>query len=224
VIPLRDVIPSRTTPFVTVTIIILNAIVFLYQETLPEPFQKQFVLTFALIPADFSWLNVFTSMFMHGGWMHILGNMLYLWIFGDNVEDRMGHGRFIAFYLLCGMAAAFAQTAVNPDSNIPMLGASGAIAGVLGAYLIMFPQSRVLTLIPLFIIWEIVEIPAVIVLGIWFVLQLLSGVGSLASTDTHGGVAFWAHIAGFVCGMALVPLFKRSERQSVDWWSGPRQA
>jgi membrane associated rhomboid family serine protease len=224
VIPLRDVIPSRTTPFVTVTLIILNAIVFLYQETLPDPIQKQFVLTFALIPADFSWLNVFTSMFMHGGWMHILGNMLYLWIFGDNVEDRMGHGRFIVFYLLCGMAAAFAQTAVNPDSNIPMLGASGAIAGVLGAYLIMFPQSRVLTLIPLFIIWEIVEIPAVIVLGIWFVLQLLSGVGSLASTDTGGGVAFWAHIAGFVCGMALVPFFKQRQRQSVDWWSGPRQA
>ncbi len=160
-IPLRDVIPSRTTPFVTVTIIILNAIVFLYQETLPDPIQKQFVLTFALIPAD---------------------------------------------------------------SRIPMVGASGAIAGVLGAYLIMFPQSRVLTLIPLFIIWEIVEIPAVIVLGIWFVLQLLSGVGSLASTDTGGGVAFWAHIAGFVCGMALVPFFKRAERQRVDWWSGPRQA
>jgi membrane associated rhomboid family serine protease len=222
VIPLRDVIPSRTTPFVTVTIIILNAIVFLYQVTLPEPLQKQFVLSFALIPADFSWLNVFTSMFMHGGWMHILGNMLYLWIFGDNVEDRFGHGRFIVFYLLCGMAAAFAQTAVNLDSNIPMVGASGAIAGVLGAYLIMFPQSRVLTLIPLFIIWEIVEIPAVIVLGIWFVLQLLSGVGSLASAETGGGVAFWAHIAGFVCGMALVPLFRRSERQSVEWWNGPR--
>jgi membrane associated rhomboid family serine protease len=218
VIPLRDVIPSRTTPFVTITIIVLNALVFLYQETLPVYLQKQFVLTFALIPADFSWVNVFTSMFMHGGWGHILGNMLYLWIFGDNVEDRMGHGRFIAFYLLCGMAAAFAQTAVNPDSMIPMVGASGAIAGVLGAYLILFPHSRVLTLIPLFIIWEVIEIPAVIVLGVWFVLQLLSGVGSLASADTGGGVAFWAHIAGFVTGMALIPFFKRPERQQVEWW------
>jgi membrane associated rhomboid family serine protease len=221
VIPLRDVIPSRTTPFVTVTIIILNVLVFLYQELLPVYVQKEFVLTFALIPADFSWLNVLTSMFMHGGWGHILGNMLYLWIFGDNVEDRVGHGRFVAFYLLCGVAAALAQTAVNPDSHVPMVGASGAIAGVLGAYIVMFPRSRVLTLIPLFIFWEIIEIPAAIVLGVWFVLQLLSGVGSLAMTESGGGgVAFFAHIAGFVTGMGLIFLFRRPERQRVEWWDG----
>jgi membrane associated rhomboid family serine protease len=221
VIPLRDVIPSRTTPFVTVTIIVLNVLVFLYQELLPDYVQKEFVLTFALIPADFSWLNVFTSMFMHGGWGHILGNMLYLWIFGDNVEDRVGHGRFVAFYLLCGVAAALAQTFINPDSRIPMVGASGAIAGVLGAYIVMFPRSRVLTLIPLFIIWEVIEIPAAIVLGLWFVLQLVSGVGSLASTTSDGGgggVAFWAHIAGFVTGMGLILVFRRPERQRVEWW------
>jgi len=186
VIPLRDVIPSRTTPVVTVTIIVLNVLIFLYQWILPPYVQKEFVLTFALIPADFSWLTVFSSMFLHGGWSHILGNMLYLWIFGDNVEDRMGHGRFIAFYFLCGIAAALAQTAIDPGSEIPMVGASGAIAGVLGAYLIMFPHSRVLTLIPLFIIWEVVEIPAIIVLGFWFILQLFSGIGSLASTQQAG--------------------------------------
>jgi membrane associated rhomboid family serine protease len=218
VIPLRDVIPSRTTPFVTVTIIVLNVLIFLYQWILPPYVQREFVQTFALIPADFSWLTVFSSMFLHGGWGHILGNMLYLWIFGDNVEDRMGHGRFVAFYFLCGIAAALAQTAIDPSSQIPMVGASGAIAGVLGAYLIMFPHSRVLTLIPLFIIWEVVEIPAIIVLGLWFVVQLFSGLGSLAATQQGGGVAFWAHIAGFVTGMALIPLFRRPERQRVEWW------
>jgi membrane associated rhomboid family serine protease len=219
VIPLRDVIPSRTTPYVTITLIVLNVLIFLYQWILPPYVQKQFVMTFALIPADFSWLTVFSSMFLHGGWSHILGNMLYLWIFGDNVEDRVGHGRFIVFYLLCGVAAALAQTMIDPQSEIPMVGASGAIAGVLGAYLIMFPHSRVLTLIPLFIIWEIVEIPAVIVLGLWFVIQLFSGVGSLATMDKQGGgVAFWAHIAGFVTGMALIFVFKRPERQTVEWW------
>ena len=218
-IPLRDVIPSRTTPFVTITLIVLNVLIFLYQWILPPYVQKQFVMAFALIPADFTWLTVFTSMFLHGGWSHILGNMLYLWIFGDNVEDRVGHGRFIVFYLLCGVAAALAQTAIDPQSQIPMVGASGAIAGVLGAYLIMFPHSRVLTLIPLFIIWEVVEIPAVIVLGLWFVIQLFSGVGSLATMDrSGGGVAFWAHIAGFVTGMALIFVFKRPERQTVEWW------
>jgi membrane associated rhomboid family serine protease len=218
VIPLRDVIPSRTTPYVTVTIIVLNVLIFLYQELLPVYVQKEFVMAFALIPADFTWLNVFTSMFLHGGWAHILGNMLYLWIFGDNVEDRVGHGRFVVFYLLCGVAAALAQTAVDPQSQVPMIGASGAIAGVLGAYIVMFPRSRVLTLIPLFIIWEVVEIPAVIVLGVWFILQLLSGVGSLASANAGGGVAFWAHTAGFLTGVALIFVFKRPERQSVEWW------
>jgi membrane associated rhomboid family serine protease len=219
VIPLRDVIPSRTTPFVTITLIVLNVLVFLYQWMLPPYVQKQFVMAFALIPADFSWLTVFSSMFLHGSWSHILGNMLYLWIFGDNVEDRVGHGRYVVFYLLCGVAAALAQTAIDPQSQIPMVGASGAIAGVLGAYIVMFPRSRVLTLIPLFIIWEVVEIPAVIVLGLWFVLQLFSGLGSLANMDrSMGGVAFWAHIAGFITGMGLIFVFRRPERQTVEWW------
>ena len=218
-IPLRDVIPSRTTPVVTIALIVLNGLVFLHEMTLDDGPFRMFVATYWLVPAQFDVVSLFTSMFVHGGWTHFLGNMLYLWIFGDNVEDRVGHGRFIVFYLGCGVVAALVQSTVNAGSDVPMIGASGAISGVLGAYIVMFPHSRVLTLIPLFIIWEVVEIPAVIVLGLWFVLQLFSGLGSLATMDkSMGGVAFWAHIAGFVTGMALIFLFKRPERQTVEWW------
>jgi membrane associated rhomboid family serine protease len=217
-IPLRDVIPSRTTPFVTIGIIAVNALVFLYEQSLPESLYRRFVATHGLVPADFAWLSVLTSMFLHGGWMHFLGNMLYLWIFGDNVEDRVGHGRFIVFYLLCGAVAALVQTFFNVNSVIPMVGASGAIAGVLGAYLVMFPHSRVLTLIPIFIFIEIVEIPAAILLGLWFVLQLFSSLGSLGAEADVGGVAFWAHVAGFVAGVVGIRLFRRPERQRVEWW------
>jgi membrane associated rhomboid family serine protease len=159
-------------------------------------------------------------MFLHGGWLHFLGNMLYLWIFGDNVEDRFGHGRYLVFYLLAGTAAAFLQALFNPASRLPMVGASGAIAGVLGAYLVMFPHSRVLTLVPIFFFIQIIEIPAIILLGFWFLLQLASGVGSLGRTAAQdvGGVAFWAHAGGFVAGMLLVALFRRPERQRVEWW------
>src|SRR5262249_10199107 len=141
-IPLRDVIPSRTTPYVTITIVVINALVFLYEFSLSDQQVNNFVFSYGLVPAYFSWPAVFTSMFLHGGFLHIAGNMLYLWIFGDNVEDRMGHGRFIVFYLLCGIAAALAQTLTVPDSMVPMVGASGAIAGVMGAYFILYPQSR----------------------------------------------------------------------------------
>ena len=147
-IPLRDVIPSRTTPYVTISLVAINVLVFLYQFSL-GPDVNRFVLTFALIPAYFSWINVLTSMFLHGGFLHVAGNMLYLWIFGDNVEDRMGHGRFLAFYLLCGAAAAIGQTLTVPDSMVPMVGASGAIAGVMGAYFVLYPRSRIVTLLPL---------------------------------------------------------------------------
>lgn len=217
-IPLRDVIPSRTTPFVTVGIIVLNGLVFLYQQSLPEFAFQRFVFAYGLVPAQFNPPTIVTSMFLHGDLWHFLGNMLYLWIFGDNVEDRVGHGRFVVFYLLCGVTAAAVQTAFNPDSMVPMIGASGAIAGVLGAYLVMFPHSRVLTLLPLIIFWDIVEIPAIILLGLWFVLQVVSGVGSLGSAADTGGVAFWAHAAGFVTGVATIALFRRPERQRVEWW------
>jgi membrane associated rhomboid family serine protease len=220
-IPLRDVIPSRTTPVVTVALIVVNATVFLYEFSL-GPEVNDFIIAFGLIPAAFSWVTLLTSMFLHGGFLHCAGNMLYLWIFGDNVEDRMGHGRFLTFYLLCGTAAALAQTIMSPDSVVPMVGASGAIAGVMGAYFVMYPHSRIVTLIPIIVFIQIIEVPAIFFLGIWFVMQFLSGVGSIASAASRqpaGGVAFWAHVAGFVAGVGGVFLFRRPERQSVDWWN-----
>ena len=215
-IPLRDVIPSRTTPVVTVSLIVANVAVFLYELTLGRDVEE-FTRVFGLVPADFSWFTLFTSMFLHGGLFHVGGNMLYLWIFGDNVEDRMGHGRFLAFYVLCGTAAALTQTFTSPESTVPMVGASGAIAGVMGAYFVLYPRSRIVTLIPLFFFFQIVEIPAIFFLGIWFVMQFLSGVGSIAASAT-GGVAFWAHIGGFVAGVVGVLLLRRPERQRVEWW------
>ena len=220
-IPLRDVIPSRTTPVVTIALIVVNALVFLYQFSL-GPAAEQFVYTWGLVPAFFSWTSVLTSMFLHGGLFHFGGNMLYLWIFGDNVEDRMGHGRFLAFYLLCGAAAALAQTFMDPESPIPMVGASGAIAGVMGAYFVLYPRSRIVTLLPIFVFVQLIEVPAVFFLGLWFVMQFISGLGTMATAgggELVGGVAFWAHVAGFAAGFVTVFLFRRPERQRVEWWN-----
>ena len=213
-IPLRDVIPSRTIPFFTITFIVLNAVAFLFELSLPERTLERFIFTYGVVPARLDPLTIVTSMFLHAGWMHFLGNMLYLWIFGDNVEDRLGHARFVVFYLLCGAAAALAHVWINPDSAIPTVGASGAIAGVMGAYFVLYPHSRVLALVPLFIIWEIVEVPAIFFLGIWFLMQFFSGVGSVvARTGVEtGGVAFWAHIAGFVAGVAAVLVLRKPSR------------
>ena len=222
-IPLRDVIPTRTTPFVTVTLIVLNAVAFACQLWLGDAGQA-LVRSWGLVPAAFSWGTVLTSMFLHGGLLHFGGNMLYLWIFGDNVEDRMGHGRFLAFYLLCGTVAALAQTAMVPDSAVPMVGASGAIAGVMGAYFVLYPRSRIVTLVPIVFFFQILEVPAIFFLAIWFLIQFVSGVGSIAATaaEPAGGVAFWAHVAGFVAGLGGVLLFRRPERQRVEWWDGVR--
>ena len=226
-IPLRDVIPSRTTPYVTVTLIVLNGLVFAYEFLLGTGVQE-FIYLFGLVPAEFSWPTVFTSMFLHGGLMHAGGNMLYLWIFGDNVEDRMGHGRFVAFYLLCGVAAALAQTWMSPGSLVPMVGASGAIAGVMGAYFVLYPKSRIVTLLPLIFFFQVIEVPAIVFLGIWFLMQFVSGLGSLAATSADGaaqmagGVAFWAHVAGFAAGLVGVWFFRRPERQDVEWWDASR--
>ena len=211
--PISDVIPSRTTPFVTVSLIAINVVVFLYQVTLSDLALELFVGTYALIPAWFSWPALFTSQFLHAGWMHAIGNMLYLWIFGDNVEDRLGHGRFLIFYLASGAAAALLQMLFNPFSNVPMVGASGAIAGVMGAYFVLYPHSRVLTAVFLVIFFDIIEIPAIFFLGIWFLMQLLSGVGSLgASNAAGGGTAFWAHIGGFVVGAAIGAVLRATDR------------
>jgi membrane associated rhomboid family serine protease len=201
-IPLRDVIPSRTTPYITVTIIGLNLLAWLLEIALPGDVLPLFLRVYGVVPADFHALTLITSMFLHGGWMHVLGNMWYLWIFGDNVEDRLGHGRFILFYLLCGVVAALGQIAMDPGSTLPTIGASGAIAGVMGAYFVLYPRSRVLTLIPLIIFWEIIELPAIVLLGFWFVMQLFSaGAIAITSSTGGGGVAFAAHVAGFVVGM-----------------------
>ena len=245
---------------VTVTLIVLNLLLFLYQGYLqtqpavlndgiawqnegltppafnpvayrahrlsggdpafyPIPAGDHVITQYAIIPAELLrgqdlpptipipvWLTILTSMFLHGGLMHLLGNMLYLWIFGDNVEDAMGPIRFLLFYILCGVAAALTQIAIDPGSAIPLIGASGAIAGVLAAYFMLFPHARVLTLIPIFFFLRLISVPAVFLLGVWFLLQVISGAGSLGS---GGGVAWFAHIGGFIAGAALVFLFRR---------------
>ena len=199
----------RTVPVVTVVLIAINVIMFVIELSAGD----EFIQAFAFVPARFAEApaaeayTIFTAMFLHGGWMHLFGNMLFLWIFGDNVEDRLGHPQFLFFYLLTGVVATLAQFAISPHSSIPNVGASGAIAGVLGAYILMFPQSRVNVLLGR----QIVAMPAVIVLGMWIALQLVSGVGTIASTDESanvGGVAYMAHIGGFIAGLLMAFLFQ----------------
>jgi membrane associated rhomboid family serine protease len=198
----------RTVPLVTYTLIALNVLFFFVELGGGDAF----IVKWAFIPSRFlsnpfsDFLTLFTSMFMHSGWVHLGGNMLYLWIFGDNVEDRFGHIKFIIFYLLCGLAATFAQLAFSSGSNVPNLGASGAIAGVLGAYILLFPKGRVRVLHG----QQVIQVPALIVIGIWIVLQLFSGIGSIANTAQTGGVAYMAHIGGFVAGFLLTFLFRGS--------------
>lgn len=232
-IPLRDTNPRRTFPFVTYGLVGLNIAAFLWQVSLGARLEEA-LFDYAFIPARFwvtgNWLadmmTIVISMFLHGGLLHIGSNMLYLWIFGDNIEDRLGHGRFLVFYLACGFIATYAHAIFSPGSRIPAIGASGAIAGVLGAYLVLFPKARVLTLIPIFIFITIRELPAVLLLGIWFVLQLFSGVGSLGVTDAQdmGGVAYFAHIGGFVAGLVLIVAFgglrgTRRKEPPPPWWA-----
>ena len=217
--PIRDVIPSRTTPGVTLLLIALNVLVYVLQTGLSDGAPNGFIATFGLVPANFSIVNVFTAMFVHAGLAHLAGNLLFLWIFGDNVEDRLGHGRYLLFYLICGAAAAVAQTALNPISAVPMVGASGAIAGVMGAYLVLYPRSRVLMLFPFPPI--LFELPAVVFLGVWFAVQFVSGLGTLpmfGAVNLSGGIAFWSHVMGFVTGVVLVRVMRRPERMTVDWW------
>jgi rhomboid family protein len=193
----------------------INAGAFILEQTLTDRELHILTVVYGLVPAEFSLASVLTSMFLHAGWMHFLGNMLYLWIFGDNVEDRLGHGRFLLFYLACGTAAAAGQTLWNPTSLVPMIGASGAIAGVMGAYFLLFPHSRVLTFVWLILYFDLLEIPAIFFLGFWFFMQLLSGVGSIGLAG--GGTAFWAHAAGFAAGAMLVLVLRRPERQRIEW-------
>jgi membrane associated rhomboid family serine protease len=222
-IPLHDDNPTEIVPIVTIALIVLCSLVFLYQASLPEPLAEAFVFAYGAIPAAILGpdheeipvetrvgipvtLTLVTSMFLHGGWMHLVGNMLYLWIFGNNIEDAMGHVKFILFYVLCGIVAALSHAVTDPSSTVPMVGASGAISGVLGAYLLLFPRAQVLVLIPMGLFTRAMYVPAGVVLGFWFLLQLVNGGMSLGGSG--GGVAWFAHIGGFVAGMALVGLFK----------------
>ena len=223
-IPLRDNLPTHRTPVVTLVLIGINTYVFLKVFLLGAYGGQRFLLYFGLIPCSLTGscqvtgrafspeLTLLTSMFVHAGFFHFAGNMLYLWIFGNNVEDAMGRVRFAVFYLLCGLVAAYGQVLVGPNSRLPMVGASGAISGVLGAYLLLFPHARVLTLIPIGFFLSMVEIPALFVLGFWIVVQLLNGF--LTFSYEEGGVAWFAHIGGFIAGFALIGLFKR---RSVPW-------
>ena len=207
--PYKDDNPRILFPFVTYTIIGINSLVFIYQYLiLPPESLGDIISTYALTPADPSVITVFTSMFMHGGLMHIIFNMWFLWIFGDNIESVLGHKRYVVFYLICGVGAALAQIQINTGSQIPMVGASGAIAGVLGAYLIRFPRATVHVLLILIIFITFIRVPAMVVIGIWFLSNLTAGLGSLAIEET-GGTAWFAHLGGFVSGVALNQVFKQ---------------
>lgn len=221
-IPLKDDIPTRRFPLLTVSIIAADITIFFYQISLGPQVGEQLVYRFGAIPSELvqgfsvgslfpAATTIFTSMFLHGGLWHVGGNMLYLWIFGNNVEDAMGRGRFLIFYLLCGTAAAYAHALTDPGSSVPMIGASGAISGVLGAYLLLYPRARVLTLVPFGFFFQMMRIPAAVVLLFWIVVQLLNGTLAFGQAGV-GGVAWFAHVGGFFTGMALIHLFRRRRR------------
>jgi membrane associated rhomboid family serine protease len=221
--PLRDTQPSYSKPVITLLLIVVNLLVFFFEISLDPYTRNDFIAAHGLVPAQFSLFNLLTSMFLHGGWLHVLGNMWFLWIFGDNIEDILGHGKYLIFYLLCGAAAGMAQYLASPDSRVPMVGASGAIAGVMGAYLIRFPHSRIHTLIFVFIFITTVEVPAWLMLIFWFVSQLFNGVGSIGYSHVSegSGVAFMAHVGGFIAGIVLVSLMapreQYSRRRDLSW-------
>jgi len=224
-VPLKDYNPTQRTAYVTYGLIVLNVVIFLYELSLPAQGLTHFFQAWAVVPMEFStslttglttvnaeeWLTLFTSQFLHGGFLHLAGNMLYLWIFGNNVEDQMGHGRFLGFYLLCGLLANLVQWFFAMDSGIPSLGASGAIAGVMGAYIFRFPEVRILTLVPIGPFPLPLQIPAIFYLGLWFLQQAFYGVASLEAPSMigmeAGGIAYWAHAGGFLIGALLGPLF-----------------
>lgn len=221
-IPIKDTVSSQTYPYINIGLILVNVGIFFYELSLGSGLTR-FLYAYGLIPYRFFYLSslespyllaqyspFFSSLFIHGGWLHIIGNILYLWIFGDNVEDRMGHFRYLIFYLLCGISAGFMHSYLNPNSAVPAVGASGAISGVMGAYLILYPQARIITLVPLFFFFAFIRIPAFIFIGLWFIFQLFSGTLSLLIRGAiREGIGWWAHIGGFLSGIGLVFLFKK---------------
>jgi membrane associated rhomboid family serine protease len=212
-IPLRDSQPSYSKPLVTVSLIAVNVLIFLYQLSLDSFSLNQFIASFGLIPSRLRPEALVTSMFLHGGWMHVIGNMWFLWIYGDNVEDTLGHAKYLLFYVLCGVAAGLVHMVFNADSRIPTIGASGAIAGVMGAYVVKFPRSRIVTLVPVFFFLTTFEIPASVILVYWFVVQFFSGFWTMgASHLSQGGVAWFAHVGGFVAGILLIYVLRPRDR------------
>lgn len=216
-LPLRDTIRARDLPLMNWLLIAANLLIFFFESSLGPRQLNALLIQWGMVPARL-WahpgpgqiLTIFSSMFLHGGWWHVISNVWVLYIFGDNVEDRMGHLRYLVFYLLCGVAAALGHAYISADSRVPTVGASGAISGVMGAYLLLFPGARVVTLVPAFILPWFVEVPALIFIGFWFVSQLFNGLFALAaSVNTYGGVAWWAHVGGFVAGLVLVKVFQR---------------
>jgi membrane associated rhomboid family serine protease len=224
VLPLRDKNPSGITPWVTYALIAANCLVFVLELGLDEPALKAVAVRFGMVPSRVTEVlrgqvpaiaglvvPAFTSMFLHGGWAHLLGNMWFLFIFGDNVEGRTGHLTYLTFYLVCGVVAGATQYAINSASQVPCIGASGAIAGVLGAYIACWPHARILTLVPVFIVLTLIELPAALVLGFWFLIQFFQGTASIGIGFTHG-VAYWAHVGGFVTGLLLIRLIPARRR------------
>ena len=219
-IPIRDRNPSGTFPYVTIGIIVINVLIFLYELSLGSGL-GEFIMKFGVVPlkvsyysqaSDLTFINTFfpfiSSMFLHGGFIHLIGNMWFLWIFGDNIEDKLGHFRFIAFYLLCGIIASSVHVFFNIQSKVPCVGASGAIAGVLGAYMITFPRARVVTIVPLFVFIQVMELPAIVVLGFWFVIQFFNGAATITASTSGAGVAWWAHIGGFAAGVIILYIMR----------------
>jgi len=227
-IPISDAVRSRTFPFVNIALIVASVAVFIYEITLSTADINVFIVDHGVVPVQLvDWVQgpsgleepgtVFTSMFLHGGWLHLIGNMLFLWVFGDNVEDSLGHLRYLLFYFLAGRGAVALQVYIDQDGTIPTIGASGAIAGVLGAYLVLYPRATVAVLIPWLWFFGAFPMPAVVLIGLWFLLQLLNGVASIATaTGVDTGIAFWAHVGGFLTGLALVFVFRRGRRRRVS--------
>jgi membrane associated rhomboid family serine protease len=212
-IPLRSSERTYSPPTVTISLIVVNLIIFLYEVTMPEYQLNRLIRVYGLVPEYFRPSMLLTSMFLHGGWMHVLGNMWFLWIFGKGIEDLLGHVKFLVFYLACGLGAGFIHILANYNSPVPTIGASGAIAGVMGAYLIKFPRASIVTLIFIFVFFTTVDIPAAFLLAYWFLIQFFSGFGSVGESQvSHGDVAWFAHIGGFLAGMLLVKIMPARQR------------
>jgi membrane associated rhomboid family serine protease len=222
--PIQDTVQSRSIPLATWGLIVVNGVVFLQELTLPPKQLQQLITLLGLVPAQLGsdvqgWWPLLTCMFLHGGWLHFLSNMWTLYLFGDNVEDRMGPVRYLIFYLLCGVAGNLTHCVTNATSTIPTIGASAAIAGVLGAYFVLFPAARILTLVPILFVPFVVEVPAVFYIGLWFLSQLFSGTLSLIASDNYQGVAWWGHIGGFVAGVVLLSAFKKPSQRYRHYYA-----